>query len=422
MNYASREPSDVASGANAGAETGLDLQRLIQLRRDIHAHPELKFEEHRTSRKVVAFLEALGLPVRVGLAQTGVVATVFGQGRGSGNPGRAIGLRADMDALLIHELNAFAHASTCEGKMHACGHDGHTAMLLGAAELLARHRDFDGTVHLIFQPGEEGGAGAQKMIDEGLFREFPCDAVFALHNWPKLPAGEMAVRAGPIMAASRRFEIRIAGRGGHAAQPHLTIDPIPVACALVGQLQTLVSRRTDPLDSAVLSVTRIDGGTNFNVIPESAVIYGTCRALGTQVADEVCRGLERMAQHVAAAHETTAEVIYHPGYPATENDPEAAAFMGSVMREMVGEHKAHSNRPPSMGAEDFSFMLQAVPGAYGWIGNGPAHGDGVPLHNANYDFNDDNLSVGARFWSLLVRRWFAIAPAVTNSSPAPASP
>lgn len=384
----------------------LNLTRLIHLRHELHAYPELKFEENRTSARVVAFLEALGIPVRIGFAKTGVVASIHGKGRGPSNPGPTIGLRADMDALPILEENKFAHASACAGKMHACGHDGHMAMLLGAAELLARDPWFDGTVHLIFQPGEEGGAGAQKMIEEGLFDAFPCDAVFALHNWPDLPVGQMGVRAGPIMAAAKRFEIRVTGRGGHAAQPHLTIDPIPVACAIVEQLQLLVSRRTNPLDSAVLTVGRIDGGTSFNVIPETATIHGTCRTLGEHVANILHQGLERVAHHVAAAHEAKAEVTLHDGYPCTDNAPEAAVLMGRVMQEVVGTTNAHLDVPPAMTAEDFSFMLQKVPGAYGFIGNGPAQGRGIGLHSPTYDFNDSNLSIGPRFWALLVRRWF----------------
>jgi amidohydrolase len=385
---------------------GLNLTRLINLRQDLHANPELKFEENRTSRTIVSFLQALHIPVRVGLAGTGVVASIFGAGRGLHNPGATIGLRADMDALPIHEENTFAHASSCAGKMHACGHDGHVAMLLGAAELLARDRSFDGTVHLIFQPGEEGGAGAQRMIDEGLFKEFPCDAVFALHNWPDMPVGQMGVRPGPIMAAARRFEIQVTGRGGHAAQPHLTIDPVPVACAIVEQLQVLVSRRTNPLESAVLTVGRIEAGSSFNIIPEKAIIHGTCRTLGDETARTLHQGVERIARNIAKAHEAEAEVMLYSGYPCTDNEPKAAELMGQVMMEIVGDINTHLDVPPAMTAEDFSFMLQEVPGAYGFIGNGPFGGGGISLHSADYDFNDTNLSIGPRFWNLLARRWF----------------
>ena len=382
------------------------LGQLLRFRHDLHAHPELKYEEHRTGDKVAAYLTALGLKVHRGLGQTGVVATIHGKGRSAENPGRSIGIRADMDALPVQELNHFGHISTQPGRMHACGHDGHTTMLLGAATLLAQQSDFDGSVHLIFQPGEEGGAGARAMMEDGLFTQFPCDAVFALHNWPSLPAGQMAVRVGPIMAAALRFEIRINGKGGHAALPHTTIDPIPVACALVGQLQTLVSRSTDPLDSSVLTVGKITSGTVENIIPDDAVIYGTVRTLQSSTEQMMIAGLKRISEHVAAAHQCEAEVIIKPGYPNTTNHAHEARFMAGVMREIVGEGNTDADILPALTAEDFGFMLEQVPGAYGWIGNGPEGQSGVGLHNPTYDFNDDNLGRGARFWDLLARRWF----------------
>ena len=380
------------------------LGKLIHFRRDLHAHPELKFEESRTSDQVVAYLAALGIPLHRGLGGTGVVATLRGSGRNAG--ARAIGLRADMDALPVQEINRFAHASTNPGRMHACGHDGHTTMLLGAATLLAKQPDFDGTVHFIFQPGEEGGAGARLMMEDGLFQKFPMQAVFALHNWPALPAGQMGVRVGPIMASANRFEIRIHGRGGHAAQPHTTVDPIPVACAIVGQLQTLVSRTVDPLDNAVLTVGKIESGTVENIIPNEAFIYGTCRTLGTQTLNHLVEGLHRISTHVAQAHRATAEVIIKPGYPTTVNHPREAKFMSEVMAEIVGTDNAHFDVPPAMTAEDFGFMLEQVPGAYGFIGNGAGGKPGVNLHNAAYDFNDDILGVGASFFDRMARRWF----------------
>ncbi|WP_250475184.1 M20 aminoacylase family protein [Caballeronia sp. GAFFF1] len=386
------------------------------LRRELHRHPELKFEETRTARQVRSFLEALGIPVHGNIAKTGLVGTIYGQGRGPANPGRSIGLRADMDALPIHEATGLEYCSANRGKMHACGHDGHIVMLLGAAETLARRPDFDGTIHLIFQPGEEGGAGAQRMIEEGLFDLFPCEAVFALHNWPSLPVGKMGVRSGPIMAEAKAFEITIHGRGGHAALPHLSIDPIPIACAIVQQLQTLISRRVNPLDSAVLTVGKIEAGTSFNVIPDKAIIHGTCRTLGKTLSEDTVAGIQRVAQNVAAAHEAEASVHFHSGYPCTDNDPSAANFMGQVMAEVVGRENAVLDVQPALTAEDFSFMLQAVRGAYGFIGNASANGSAVPLHNPTYDFNDGNIVIGKRFWDLLARRWFQAKSLASSST------
>jgi amidohydrolase len=380
------------------------LGKLITFRRDLHAHPELKFEETRTSDQVASWLQALGLPVQRGLGGTGLVATLRGTGPDAG--ARAIALRADMDALPVQEVNTFGHASANPGRMHACGHDGHTTMLLGGATLLARQPDFNGTVHFVFQPGEEGGAGARKMMEDGLFERFPVQAVFALHNWPALPAGQLGVRIGPIMASANRFEIRIRGKGGHAAQPHTTIDPIPVACAIVGQLQSLVSRGVDPLDSAVLTVGKIESGTVENIIPNEAFIYGTCRTLGAATSQQLLEGIERIASHVAQAHRASAELIVKPGYPTTVNHPHEARFMARVMRGVAGDGNAHDDVLPAMTAEDFGFMLEQVPGAYGFIGNGRDGQPGVNLHNAAYDFNDDILGLGATFWDRLARQWF----------------
>ncbi len=382
-----------------------NINQLTAFRRDLHMHPELKYEENRTADKIAAYLTALGVPMQRGLGTTGIVASIYGQGRSAANPGPAIGIRADMDALPVQEVNQFGHASTIEGRMHACGHDGHTTMLLGAAELLASQRDFDGTVHLIFQPAEEGGAGARAMMEDGLFTQFPCQAIFALHNWPALPQGKMAVRVGPIMAAAIRFEIIVRGKGGHAALPHTTIDPIPVACSIVGQLQTLISRGTDPLDAAVLTIGKIESGTVENIIPDEARIYGTCRNLTNASQQFLIDGLQRVSSHIAEAHFASAEVIIKPGYPNTTNHKKEAVFMGEVMREMVGHEHADTDILPAMTAEDFGFMLEEVPGAYGWIGNGPNGQPGVGLHNPGYDFNDNNLALGAKFWDHLARRW-----------------
>jgi amidohydrolase len=381
------------------------IGKLISFRRDLHAHPELKFEESRTSNQIASWLQALGLRVERGLGGTGLVATLRGSGPGADDPARAIGLRADMDALPVQEANSFDYASTNPGRMHACGHDGHTTMLLGGATSLAKRPDFDGTVHFIFQPGEEGGAGARKMMDDGLFERFPMRAVFALHNWPALPSGQMGVRIGPIMASTNRFEIRVRGQGGHAAQPHTTVDPIPVACAIVGQLQTLVSRTVDPVDSAVLTIGKIEAGTVENIIPNEAFIYGTFRSLRPQTRQALIEGIERIGTHVAQAHRASADVTIKPGYPTTVNHPEEATFMARVMRATVGNGNTHDDVLPAMTAEDFGFMLEEVPGAYGFIGNGAAGKPGVNLHSAGYDFNDDNIAIGSAFWDRLVRQW-----------------
>lgn len=387
-------------------DASLNINQLTAFRHDLHMHPELKYEESRTADRIAAYLSALDIPMVRGLGVTGIVASIHGNGRTADNPGPAVGIRADMDALPLQETNLFEHASKHEGCMHACGHDGHTTMVLGAAQLLAANPDFDGTVHLIFQPAEEGGAGARAMMTDGLFDQFPCQAIFALHNWPALPQGQMGVRVGPIMASAMKFEIIVRGKGGHAALPHTTIDPIPVACFIVAQLQTLVSRGTDPLDAAVLTVGKIDAGTSPNIIPDEARIYGTCRNL-TKVSQQfLIDGLHRISSHVAEAHFATAEVVLMAGgYPNTTNHRKEALFMGEVMREMVGNDSAHTDVLPAMTAEDFGFMLQEVPGAYGWIGNGPDGKPGVGLHNPGYDFNDRNLELGARFWDRLARRW-----------------
>lgn len=383
------------------------LGSLVSFRRDIHANPELQYAEHRTAEKIEAWLTTLGMTVDRNFGQTGIVATLRGTGPQASDPSRAIALRADMDALPVQELNAFAHASTIPNCMHACGHDGHIAMLLGGATLLAQRPDFDGAVHFVFQPAEEGGGGAKAMIDDGLLKQFPVQAVFALHNWPALPAGQMGVRVGPIMAAANRFVVTVHGAGGHAARPHETVDPIPIVCAIVTELQRLVSRTVDPLDSAVVTVGKVEAGSVANIIPDTATIHGTCRALRPETQSRILAGVQRIATYIALAHGATADVTVTAGYPATVNHGDEAKFMASVMREVVGEANAHDDIEPALTAEDFGFMLEEVPGAYGFIGNGADGRPGVGLHSPTYDFNDDALSLGATFWERLVRQWFA---------------
>lgn len=387
--------------------TTLNVKRLTEFRHDLHMHPELKFMEHRTSDKIADFLADLDIPYTRGLASTGIVGSIYGKNRSANDPGPALGIRADIDALPLEEANKFMHASKRKGCMHGCGHDGHTAMLLGAAELLSANRDFDGTIHLIFQPGEEGGAGARVMMNEGLFKLFPCQAVFALHNWPHLPQGQMGTKIGPIMASGVTFEITVFGKGGHAALPQSTIDPVPIACFIVTHLQTLISRRMNPLDAAVLTIGKIEAGSSPNIIPSEAKIMGTCRTLTNEAQSLILDNMQHIAISIAEAHGAHAEVIIKEGgYPNTNNHPKEARFMAKMMREIVGENNAHDNVLPAMTAEDFGFMLQEVPGAYGWIGNGnDAHSQG-DLHSTSYDFNDKNLELGALFWEKLARQWF----------------
>jgi len=370
----------------------------IALRRDLHAHPELAFAEQRTSDLVAQRLHAAGMDVRRGFAGTGVVGLLAGRA-----PGPMIGLRADMDALPLDEANTFAHRSRHAGRMHACGHDGHTAILLGAAETLARLPDFAGSVAFIFQPAEEGDGGARRMIDEGLFVEFPCEEVYALHNWPGLEAGSFAIHRAAVMASADQFDIVLEGVGAHAAMPHQGRDPVTAAAALIQTLQTLVSRRTDPLDAAVISVTRLQAGEAYNVIPAQVTIGGTVRALDNARRDAIEDELRAAAEGIAAAHGLRARLDYRRGYPATVNHAAQADLCRAVAAELVGPEAVRTDLPPSMGAEDFAFMLQAKPGCYLWLGNGPGHG-GCTLHNPHYDFNDAVLPLGVRFWCALVAR------------------
>ena len=328
-------------------------------RRDLHAHPEMAFEEYRTAEFVAGKLASFGIAVHRGLARTGVVGSLK-----VGSSDRAVGLRADLDALPIQETNTFEHRSRHAGRMHACGHDGHVAMLLGAAQHLAASRSFDGTIHFIFQPAEESRGGGRAMVEEGLFERFPVDAVFGMHNWPGLPVGEFAVMPGPMMASSDEFEIRITGRGGHAAMPHQTVDPVVVGSQIVQALQTIVSRRTNPADATVVTVTQFHSGDAINVIPGEAVLSGTSRAFQPAVQDLIEEGIRRICAGVAAAHGAQIAVRYERRYPPTINTPAEAAFAAAVMRDIIGEKNVHTGLAPTMGAEDFAFMLQVRPGAY----------------------------------------------------------
>ncbi|WP_374639584.1 M20 aminoacylase family protein [Hydrogenophaga sp.] len=390
---------------------------IAAIRRDIHAHPELCFEEVRTADVVAARLTDWGIPIHRGLGTTGVVGIVHG--RDGGACGRAIGLRADMDALPMTELNTFGHASRHHGKMHACGHDGHTAMLLAAAQHLAKHRNFDGTVYLIFQPAEEGGGGAREMIKDGLFKQFPMEAVYGMHNWPGLPVGGFALSSGPVMASSNEFHITIHGKGAHAALPHNGIDPVPVACQMVQAFQTIITRNKKPVDAGVISVTMIHTGEATNVVPDSCEIQGTVRTFTYEVLDLIERRMQEIAQHTAAAFGATVDFKFKRNYPPTVNHPAETAFARRVLQDIVGPEGV-LNQEPTMGAEDFAYMLQEKPGCYLFIGNGDgAHrgsyeGGGhdagpCTLHNPHYDFNDDLIPLGATFWVRLVEDWFAQA-------------
>ena len=387
---------------------------IAALRRDIHAHPELCFEEVRTADLVAAKLTQWGIPVHRGMGKTGVVGIVHG--RDGGACGRGVGLRADMDALPMQEFNTFAHASQAPGKMHACGHDGHTAMLLAAAQYLASHRDFDGTVYLIFQPAEEGGGGARVMMDDGLFTRFPMEAVFGMHNWPGMPAGTMAVSAGPVMASTSEFKITIRGKGSHAAMPHMGIDPVPIACQVVQGFQSIVSRNKKPLDAGVISVTMIHAGEASNVVPDACELQGTVRTFTTEVLDLIERRMRQVAEHTCAAHEARCEFELVRNYPPTVNSPAEAAFARQVMVDILGEDKVLAQEP-TLGGEDFAYMLQAKPGAYCFIANGDGghrdmgHGAGpCTLHNPSYDFNDALIPLGATYWVRLAQAWLNRAP------------
>ena len=374
-------------------------QEIGTWRRDLHRHPETAFEEHRTSDFVAGKLAEWGIEVHRGLAGTGVVGFLHGQQ----DSGRRIGLRADLDALHILELNDFEHKSRNEGKMHACGHDGHTAMLLGAAKYLAETRNFDGGVAFIFQPAEENEGGGRVMVEDGLFDLFPVEAVYGLHNMPGRAAGTVGLRAGPAMAAFDIFELTVTGKGSHAAMPEQGIDPIVVGAQIVGALQTIASRRTEALDSVVVSVTQFHAGDTWNVIPNSAVIRGTVRSFRRETQDRVEADIERIAQGIVASQGATMEIRYERRYPALVNTVAETDIAAAVAREVVGEDKVEVGAEALMGSEDFAYMLQEKPGCYIWLGNGTEGGPGgCAVHNPHYDFNDEIAVVGASYWAKLV--------------------
>jgi hippurate hydrolase len=373
---------------------------LQQIRRDLHAHPELCYEEKRTSDVVAAKLTEWGIPVIRGLGQTGLVGIIK-----NGTSERAIGLRADMDALPMQEINTFPHASKHPGKMHACGHDGHTAMLLGAAHYLSQHRNFDGTVYLVFQPAEEGGAGARSMIEDGLFERCPMDAIYGMHNWPGAETGTLSVCEGPMMASSNEFHVTVRGKGAHAAQPHKGIDPIMVAVNIAQAWQTIITRNKSPLDTAVISITQIHSGSATNVIPDEALMVGTVRTFTTEVLDLIEQRMQVLAENIGAGFEAEVDFKFKRNYPPLVNHARETAFAVEVAKSLVGADKVDANVEPTMGAEDFAFFLQEKPGCYLFIGNGDGdHRDGghglgpCVLHNGSYDFNDKLLPIGASYW------------------------
>jgi len=386
-------------------------EALASLRRDIHAHPELAYQEQRTAALIADTLTQWGVPVHRGLGGTGVVGIVR-----NGSSARAVGLRADIDALPVTERNTFAHASVHEGRMHACGHDGHTAMLLAAARYLATHRDFDGTVYLVFQPAEEGGGGARAMIRDGLFERFPMDAIFGIHNWPGLGVGQFAVRAGPVFASTSEFRVTIHGRGAHAAMPHNGIDPLPVACQIVQAFQTVISRNKRPLDAAVISTTMIRAGEATNVISESCELRGTVRTFSVDVLDMIEQRMRQIAEATCQAFDASCEFTFTHNYPPTVNHARETGFVRELLVELVGAGSVKEFEP-TMGAEDFSYFLEEKPGCYFVIGNGAGthrtagHGEGpCMLHNPSYDFNDELIPLGGSMWVRLAEKWLNEGP------------
>ncbi|MEZ0604209.1 M20 aminoacylase family protein [Paraburkholderia sp. IW21] len=362
-------------------------------RRWLHANPELAFKELRTSDYVTTQLESFGLTPERGLAGTGVVATVVGQ-----TEGRSVGLRADMDALPVLEMTGLAHGSRHEGIMHACGHDGHTAMLLGAAKLLSEDRDFPGKIHLVFQPAEEQEGGGRVMVEDGLFDRYPMDAIFAIHNWPGLAKGHVAVMPGPMMASFDVFDITLRGAGGHSAMPHKVDDVVVCGSGIVTALQTIVSRRLDPMQCGVMSITQVNSGSAYNVLADTFVLRGSCRTLSSAVQDEIESSMHRIVGGIASAFNIHADVRYERRLPATINDPNCATLAAVCAEQLFGSDRVHTGMVPSMASEDFSFMLQRCRGAYLWLGIGEQH---APLHSSHYDFEDGVIADGSRLLATL---------------------
>jgi amidohydrolase len=370
-------------------------------RRDIHAHPELLYDVHRTAASVADKLKSFGCDEVVsGIGRTGVVGVIRGGkgGKQGGQGGRVIALRADMDALPIEEANDVAYKSTVPGKMHACGHDGHTAMLLGAARYLAETRNFAGTAVVIFQPAEEGGAGGKAMVQDGMMDRFRIEEVYGMHNYPGLPIGEFALRPGPLMAAADRITIEVEGRGGHAARPHFSVDTVLVGAQIINQIQSIVSRNVDPLHAAVISICMFQAGTTDNVIPQTALLRGTARSLTPQVRDLLEKRLHEVVTGTAQLYGATAKLTYRRDYPVTRNHERQTAFAASIAAQVVGSERVDDDVAPVMGAEDFSFMLEARPGAFIFVGNG----DSAGLHHPAYDFNDEVIPIGTSYWVKLV--------------------
>jgi amidohydrolase len=372
-------------------------------RRDFHAHPELLYDVQRTSATVAERLKAFGCDEVVpGIGKSGVVGVIHGRKAGNGSK-KVIGLRADMDALPIEEANDLPYKSTVPGKMHACGHDGHTTMLLGAARYLAETRNFAGTAVVIFQPAEEGGGGGLAMIQDGMMERWGIEEVYGMHNYPGLPVGYFAIRPGPIMAAADRIQIEVEGKGAHAARPHAGVDTVLVCAQIVNQLQSIVSRNVDALESAVVSITALQAGNTGNVIPQAGLMMGTARTFSPAVRDLVEKRVKEIAEGTAALYGATVKVTYERGYPVTRNHADQTEFAMAVASEVVGKDRVDTTVPPMMGAEDFSYMLEARPGAFVFIGNGNSAG----LHNPSYDFNDEALPVGSSFLARIVEKALA---------------